>query len=202
MNMNDVTDKFKPLADEFTRLQADNERLKAQLADSWRHQQLASNLQREVSDLKAKLERASTERDHYWNDAYHWKLAVRYEQAIKRPRKVIRHLPILGSVNRAKRRDTKAWIGCRTNAERIMLKRWRAENKRVPGTNGGRGVLEIIVSEDNDAAAPLTQRDATVAATVIQWLGTNCGRCFLEQCEREIKTSIEKERRDAKVGAA
>ena len=83
----------------------------------------------------------------------------------------------------------------RTNPERIFLKRWRSENKSRQAFNGGAGVLELILSEDsNDYAADLTQRDATVAATVIQWLGTNCGRAFLHECEREIERQRETER--------
>jgi hypothetical protein len=35
---------------------------------------------------------------------------------------------------------------------------------------------------------PLTQRVATVAASFVQWLGTNCGRCFLHDAERIAKT--------------
>ncbi|WP_162600826.1 hypothetical protein [Paraburkholderia sp. C35] len=34
---------------------------------------------------------------------------------------------------------------------------------------------------------PLTQRLATVAASFIQWLGTNCGRCFLGDAEKAAK---------------
>jgi hypothetical protein len=33
---------------------------------------------------------------------------------------------------------------------------------------------------------PVTQRDASVAATIVTWLGTNVGRCFVENCLREI----------------
>jgi hypothetical protein len=34
---------------------------------------------------------------------------------------------------------------------------------------------------------PLTQRLATVAASFVKWLGTNCGRCFLLEAERVEK---------------
>jgi len=33
----------------------------------------------------------------------------------------------------------------------------------------------------------VSQRDATVAATVIQWLGTNCGGAFIQDVENRIK---------------
>lgn len=46
---------------------------------------------------------------------------------------------------------------------------------------------------------PLTQRLATVAASFIQWLGTNCGRCFLGDAERVAKALSDK--RDAWAAA-
>jgi hypothetical protein len=47
-------------------------------------------------------------------------------------------------------------------------------------------LLELILSDDvNGTVAPLTQRDAMVAATVVQWLGTNCGQSFLHEVRRE-----------------
>jgi len=37
----------------------------------------------------------------------------------------------------------------------------------------------------------ITQRDATVAATIIQWLGSFCGQSFLDEVQEEIKISKE-----------
>jgi len=33
----------------------------------------------------------------------------------------------------------------------------------------------------------ISQRDAFVAATVIQWLGTNIGQGFIEKCQKKIE---------------
>jgi hypothetical protein len=41
-------------------------------------------------------------------------------------------------------------------------------------------VLEyILAKESNHPRGEMTDRDAEVAATVIQWLGSNVGQCFL-----------------------
>lgn len=46
----------------------------------------------------------------------------------------------------------------------------------------GNNHLQLLLSSGDPAGDPVvTQRDATVVATVIQWLGTNCGWGFL--CE-------------------
>jgi hypothetical protein len=183
-----------------SKLEAENARLQTQADDRWKLQSHVGEQAREIVELKRRLDKSEKDRSESRRDADFWRKAVRYEQALKRPSKKVRHLPIYHDVIRAKRRDTPEWIGCRTNAERIFLRRWRAENKGVSGINGGRGILEIILSEDN-TVAELTQRDATVAATVIQWFGTNCGRCFLEETEREIKTARDKEWKERKATA-
>ncbi len=79
-------------------------------------------------------------------------------------------------------------------AEKVYAERWEKENIRVPGLNGGRGYLELLLNEcpytDHGLYRPvseITQRDAYVAATVIQWLGTNIGRCLIEECKRKAK---------------
>jgi hypothetical protein len=47
--------------------------------------------------------------------------------------------------------------------------------------NGGRGVLDYLLAKDNNRpAGEVSDRDAEVAATVIQWLGSHVGRCFLD----------------------
>lgn len=83
--------------------------------------------------------------------------------------------------------------------EDIFLRRWQKENERSPGLNYGYGVLQLLLTPTrirNDGlfscpgapyyVPPVSQRDAEVAATVIQWLGTSGGRCFMEAAEREI----------------
>lgn len=40
----------------------------------------------------------------------------------------------------------------------------------------------------------VTQRDAEIVATVIQWLGSNCGMSFLQAALQKCGLRIEKER--------
>jgi hypothetical protein len=80
---------------------------------------------------------------------------------------------------------TKVDYGGLVNREKIFSDQWRRENEGVPSClNGGKGVLELIVcsGEDGRLVRDLTQLEAAVAATVVQWLGSNVGWCFLEQC--------------------
>lgn len=76
------------------------------------------------------------------------------------------------------------------NAERLFREHWREENKRRPGVNCGLGSLELLLNPvlGHEVQCPeITQRDATVAATVIQWLGTSCGNGFLDAVEQEYR---------------
>lgn len=77
----------------------------------------------------------------------------------------------------------------RTNdAERIYADRWVKENERRAAINSGFTALEHILLPDGQRVPDrVSQRDAVVAASVIQWLGTNCGHCFVMQCEKEIE---------------
>lgn len=83
--------------------------------------------------------------------------------------------------------------------EAILAKRWDKEQHPPCFLNGGIGVLAHLVTSKHvehgifsggpeivPDPSKLTQRDADVAATVIQWLGTNCGFCFLEECLKEM----------------
>lgn len=80
-------------------------------------------------------------------------------------------------------------------AERMYFLKWEAQNKRERCLNGGFGTLELLLapyeSDKNSLlpsyVPPISQRDAVVAATVIQWLGTNCGQGFMHECEHRIK---------------
>lgn len=89
-------------------------------------------------------------------------------------------------------RDT--WI----NAEAVFRDHWRKENDRQPGLNSGFGTLELLLNPEinegfgSGRVSPITQRDCTVAATLVQWLGTNCGQAFICEVETEIKRRREK----------
>ncbi len=77
--------------------------------------------------------------------------------------------------------------------EHSYAKKWKEENTRKPGLNGNRGVLEILLSDDKNRWQ-LTERDAYVAGTVVQWLGTSCGSCFLWEVERDA-TKLDNKRK-------
>jgi len=74
------------------------------------------------------------------------------------------------------------------DSERIYAEQWAKENERQPWLNGGYTLLEnVLCPEGQKRPARVSTRDAQVAATVIQWLGTNCGRCFVNMAERKIE---------------
>lgn len=88
--------------------------------------------------------------------------------------------------------------------ERIYLEHWKKQQERSPGINRGYGLLENILSPLRqqdwkqpmwpgrpryEYHPPISQRDAEVAASVIQWLGTNCGQSLILECERKIKSA-------------
>jgi hypothetical protein len=72
--------------------------------------------------------------------------------------------------------------------EKAFAEQWQVDNDKWK-------VLDLLLRSDGPQTRPLsgfddrpyhfgdppTERDATVAATVIQWLGSNVGRCFLEE---------------------
>lgn len=98
-------------------------------------------------------------------------------------------------------------------AEEIFLRKWQKENERQRGLNNGYGLLELLLTPTRIRSElpkwlpnssgpyyvpPISQRDAEVAATVIQWLGTNCGLCFVRECEKEIEQA-RAERNDMEI---
>ncbi len=74
-----------------------------------------------------------------------------------------------------------------SDAERLYLEHWRRANKRHPAINSGYTTLEWILCPCGQRYPDgVSQRDANVAASVVQWFGTNCGGCFIRQVEAEI----------------
>lgn len=87
------------------------------------------------------------------------------------------------------------------DAERIYAEHWKRQNTRSPGLNGGYTLLEHLLCPRERPAGesfkdPMTgreipervsERDAAVAASVVQWLGTNCGQAFIITAEKEIE---------------
>ncbi len=68
--------------------------------------------------------------------------------------------------------------------ERVLAFRWMEENK------GEWCILDRLVSTDEHPRGA-TQRDAEVAATVVQWLGTAVGYSFLSRCLVEAGFKIQ-----------
>lgn len=71
------------------------------------------------------------------------------------------------------------------NAERVYAAHWLKANKPTAGRP--RGILELILRDEDGQLPTVSQRDAEVAASVIQWLGTNVGLGFIKDCERAIE---------------
>jgi len=71
--------------------------------------------------------------------------------------------------------------------EKAFYKHWKKENKPVRGLNYGFGTLQdLLMQKDKEhwfsqpyAVVKITPRDRFIVATVIQWLGSNVGWCFL-----------------------
>lgn len=77
--------------------------------------------------------------------------------------------------------------------ERIYAEVWKERNKRVPGVNSGFTYLEwILCPSGMQHPPPVSEKDAEVAASIIQWLGTNCGYHFMLRCEDKIKKENKK----------
>lgn len=62
---------------------------------------------------------------------------------------------------------------------------WIEENKEGPCK--GAGLLQWLLGENNKPAYGMTDRDALVAATVIQWLGSPVGKGFIEKVQQSVK---------------
>lgn len=75
-----------------------------------------------------------------------------------------------------------------SEAERIYFDEWMKANQRHPAINHGTRLLENVLNPDlSKPAPPVPQHDAEIATTLIQWLGTSCGRSFIDQCEERIR---------------
>lgn len=74
------------------------------------------------------------------------------------------------------------------DAERIYAEVWKQENERHPAINSGFTALEhILLPEGQRVPERVSLRDAAVAASVIQWLGTNCGHSLVLKAEKRIE---------------
>lgn len=84
--------------------------------------------------------------------------------------------------------------------ELVFADRWMIESEIRHGINYGYGLAQDLFMRPSafwfhrhdGAVAELTNRERMIAATVIQWLGTNCGWDFLEECLRKCGYKIVK----------
>lgn len=89
-------------------------------------------------------------------------------------------------------------------AERIFAEEWEKKNTSPTAWDSesfldGRGTLDYLLAKDNNSpAGEVSDRDRTVAATVVQWLGSPVGLAFLAdvQKRRREERINEKERRE------
>jgi hypothetical protein len=83
--------------------------------------------------------------------------------------------------------------------EAAFIRLWQKENSPPSFMNHGIGVLCWLLHAHYDEQGyqtfdrdEVTQEEATAAATVIQWLGTNCGWDFLNQCVEACGYKLER----------
>lgn len=74
-----------------------------------------------------------------------------------------------------------------SDRERVFAKSWREYCD-----NNGLDPLTFLFSSTSNIAEPYSERDDQIAATVIQWLGTNVGWCFLSEALQKMGFRIEK----------
>jgi hypothetical protein len=75
--------------------------------------------------------------------------------------------------------------------ENALSEHWVKENKKRAGINFGQGILQDLFFQrtghpfslmtDTKLFLKITNRDRLITATVIQWLGTNVGFCWLRE---------------------
>jgi hypothetical protein len=70
--------------------------------------------------------------------------------------------------------------------ERAFHEQWIQENKPVYGSSSGWGLLHglfanLSISGKETQQYLINDRDRKIVATIIQWLGTNIGMCFLSE---------------------
>lgn len=91
------------------------------------------------------------------------------------------------------------------NLEKIFSEEWECACDPKQGLNSGRGTLDALLvhhkSHDHYSNPQMiypTKRERMLVATAIQWLGTNCGFCFLRECLEKAGWSVVRKREEAK----
>jgi hypothetical protein len=88
--------------------------------------------------------------------------------------------------------------------EKAFHDQWQQENAPVSHVNHGHGILQdLFINETGPftkkISEVMSQRDRMIVATVIQWLGSNCGMCFLEESLKRFGAKIIYEQTDLSV---
>jgi len=143
---------------------------------------------REINRMRWKLQKLETERskiaayivdDDEWyddfneDDLFEYVLDRIVQEGAKRPKEFQLELFEIVHQGTSRYLDRINW----GVSEKVFHDKWLEEN--APSRHGGT-LLPMI------ADRPITQNDATLVASVIQWLGTNCGYGFLWECQRRI----------------
>lgn len=83
--------------------------------------------------------------------------------------------------------------------EKIFYKQWKKENRPLAHINQGWGCLQNLFSirpkkwyHTYGWKLIINKRDRYIVATVMQWLGTNCGWCWLEETLRKCGYRLQK----------
>jgi hypothetical protein len=81
--------------------------------------------------------------------------------------------------------------------EKAFYEQWLQENAPVAGVNSGHGILQDLFIDSGDVFGfkrkvieEINNRDRMIVATVIQWLGSNCGMCFLGEALEKFGARI------------
>jgi hypothetical protein len=81
--------------------------------------------------------------------------------------------------------------------EKAFYEQWLQENSPVTGVNSGHGILQDLFIDSGDVVGfkrkvieEINNRDRMIVATVIQWLGSNCGMCFLGEALEKFGARI------------
>lgn len=83
--------------------------------------------------------------------------------------------------------------------EKAFKEQWQKINKPVRWINNGNGTLQDLFVNDKGFMKKeylhiVTEKERFIVATAIQWLGTNCGMCFLEETLAKFGKKIVDER--------
>lgn len=70
--------------------------------------------------------------------------------------------------------------------EKAFAELWESLNEPRDGINHGRGILQELFMGAHGWDHVVTDRERYVAATLVQWLGTNCGFGFLQQALQKV----------------